>query len=208
MTRGVPRRSVYTAAAMAAAAIALLPAAPAQARQSCTAARAGGHVYVKTVDAVVFAGSQESGGTYGCHRSGSHTFRFDTPSTEPRGFRLAGRYVAYAARIEEFMEPVFNTVRVFDLVRGRQKLLTSADSVGRVVVKRNGSAAWVQSSDDQPQDPAAIVWEVHRVSNEDGRGNVIVDRGAGIKPYSLTLAANRRAIAWTNAGERRSAPLP
>lgn len=189
---------------MAAAGVALLlPAGPADARRSCGAVRAGAPVVVKTREAVVFT---RRGIYYGCHRSVGRAFRLQTYHAI-RDPRLAGRYVAYVVRVEEFMEPVFDRIEVFDLVRGRVKFAAGAnDFVDTSVLKRNGSVAWIEHSGDQPPD-AGDVYEVRRISNEDRAGNILVDRGSEIDPVSLALSADRRSILWTHAGEVRTAPL-
>jgi hypothetical protein len=203
----VTRRRPWIAVVPAIAIGLLLPAAPADARRSCTAVRAGGDVIVKTREAVVFAGPGTRGGVYGCHRSVGRAFRLDSPTHDIRRARLAGRYVAYVARVEEFMEPLFDRIVVFDLVRGRPKAGAAGDSVRAFVVKRNGSTAWAQGNADDPEDPQEYAYEIRRISNEDDEGTVVVDGGPGIDPDSLVLSADRRSIRWTNAGEARSAPL-
>ena len=179
---------------------------PADARPSCGAVRAGGQVVVKTREAVVFRAADNGGRVYGCHRSRGRGFNLQRHHSIGRPL-LAGRYVAYTVHVEEFMEPLITRLEVFDLVTGRVKAGVGADAIRAFVVKRNGSFAWVQGTADDPADPESYAWEVHRISNEDDRGDVLVDSGA-VDPDSLMLTTDRRTIAWTNDGARRTAELP
>jgi hypothetical protein len=181
-------------------AVALLAAAPAGARTCSSYRDQNADVVVKSREAVIWS----TGDVFGCHRAARRARKLSVFHAL-FDFQLAGRYVAYYEYVEEFFEPVYVVVHVYDLVRGREKLRDHMDSAGDLVVKRNGSVAWIESSD--PAQEGERVWEVHAISNEDGRGEVVLDRGTGVEPTSLALSKDRRTVLWRNEGERKSAPL-
>jgi hypothetical protein len=106
-------------------------------------------------------------------------------------------------------------VTVRDLVTGRvlrgfsgsESNLDSSLPVFDLVVKRNGSAAWI--SRDRPFNSDGSLGEIENqvhVADVSGRRR-IVDRGAGIEPRSLELTPDRRAIVYTKDAERRTVPI-
>ena len=122
--------------------------------------------------------------------------------------KVAGRYAAFI-----FIGPTGfclggggrppSEVWVVDMVTGQRTFserLTGGQSfpVPRVVLKPDGSVAWVTSDSCSG---GAILY-VHR---HDSTGTAIVDSGPQIDPHSL--AAGGSWLYWTKAGSPRSAPF-
>ena len=127
-------------------------------------------------------------------------------------FALAGRYVAYE---QAFYNPDTDDrlqfIVVTDLKRGRIKRRrgpvfdpTSPDSgratVERIVLKRNGSVAWLARGFSAKRD--RMTREVYRL---DRRGYRRLDEGPTIKRRSLRLHCRR--LSWIHAGHKRTATL-
>ena len=113
------------------------------------------------------------------------------------GPRLEGRYVG----------DEFDRVVVFDLRRGRVKFESGAVFVTSLVLKKNGSVAWIQSSVVQSADRDAPLYEVHEISAVDLQGDLLLDRGHEIDPKSLAKSSDGESVSWQNGAETRSAPL-
>jgi hypothetical protein len=75
-------------------------------------------------------------------------------------------------------------------------------TAGPVVLKPNGSAAWIAYVTHSPQPPGEgpSTREVHRL---DSRGHAQLDSGR----YIRSLARKGSVITWMNAGVAKSAPL-
>ncbi len=146
--------------------------------------------------------------TYGCLLSRKRPVRFFRASF-PSGYgpiALAGRYVAYGAYSDcaaSFCDP--NNVVLQNLKNGK---VTFADGPLRVadvsdlVLRRNGSLAWIQSSFD-PQ--GAVQPDMQVVKAERGQPPVVLDAGLDVDRGSLALAGTR--LYWTKAGRPVSALL-
>jgi len=122
------------------------------------------------------------------------------------GPRLEGRYVAYAT-FGSAIGDEFDRVVVFDLRRGRVKFESGAVFVTSLVLKKNGSVAWIQDSEVQSADRDAPLYEVHEISAVDLQGDLLLDRGHGIDPKSLAKSSDGESVSWQNGAETRSAPL-
>ncbi|HEY6397302.1 MAG TPA: hypothetical protein VIX82_07590 [Solirubrobacteraceae bacterium] len=154
------------------------------------------------------------GAVYGCAAQtgkvsflGNRQICFAGPRIGP--ISLAGRLAAYALQ-RCGTDTSSSDVVVRDLADG--KVLTnraaisrvpgpeSFASVGKIVVKRDGSIAWSAgvSSIGHPSE----VFEVHRV---DRRGPALLDSGGAIAAASLRLRGS--TVTWSDHGQPRSARL-
>jgi hypothetical protein len=126
---------------------------------------------------------------------------------------LDGTIVAYEGLGIEPAEPVHKRARplviVRDLRTGQTLRRLPSDVLGpdragpvmMIVVKSNGSVAWiVQDSGATTSQPAE--YEVHAA---DASGERVLASGAGIDPSSLALAGS--TVYWTQEGHPASAPL-
>jgi hypothetical protein len=182
-------------------------AAPAEARHGCSASRSkGARIVVKTREAVMFTKGLYY---YGCLSSLGIVRRLPEEGggidvTAPHLPALAGRYVAYATSGSAIGDE-FDRLYVYDLRAGRPFLIESSTFIRGIVLKRNGSVAWIEAAPadagDQP------VWDVRKWANEEREGSVLVDRGADLDPDSLALSADRTSISWTRGGAPRTASL-
>ena len=75
--------------------------------------------------------------------------------------------------------------------------------VHSLVLKPNGSVAWIGTQDAHDDVPMRV--EVNEF--EVGRGRRTIDDQGSIELKSLSLSEDRRRIFWMNAGEPRSARL-
>jgi hypothetical protein len=152
---------------------------------------------------------QDAHVTYGCLLSRKRPFRFYLPDF-PSGFDpivLAGRYVAYGDYSDcaaSFCDP--NSVILQNLRNGH---ITFADgpgiriaNVSALVLKRDGSVAWIASTFDEfgALQPGRQVVKVER-----GAGPVVLDSGTGVVADSLALAGS--TLYWTKNGAPFSASL-
>jgi hypothetical protein len=142
--------------------------------------------------------------TYACmRRSGPITFlkrsEFSGSTVAPR---LAGRYVAFR-RLDELNEFVrASGLVVLDMSTGEVKLETprGESHLDSFVVKRNGSAGWVNYPYEEGV-PSA--WKADVTT---GGAPAKIDEGE-IRQLSLRLSADRRELLWTKSDSRRSAPI-
>jgi hypothetical protein len=121
---------------------------------------------------------------------------------------LAGRFVAVRSTfVSEFNSS--SGLHVMDLSTGKfvtnaRGMPTSPEDedthVLKIVLKRNGSVAWVGSNNVASQ---FAIWKVDRT----GSGPQQLDAGPRIDRLSLRLRADRTAVVWTNDGETRSGPI-
>jgi hypothetical protein len=183
-------------------------AVPAEATHGCGAARSSGaRIVVKTREAVVFTKGIYY---YGCLASVGTVRRLPEEGggidiTPPNIPVLAGRYVAYSTEGSGIGDE-FDRLYVYDLRVGRRFLVESSTVIRSVVLKRNGSVAWIEAAHadaggDQP------VWDVRKWSNEERQGSLLIDRGRDVDPDSLVLSPDRLSIGWTRGGAPRTATL-
>jgi hypothetical protein len=143
--------------------------------------------------------------SYACLRRGPIRRLGETRS---RYAVLAGRFVAYRVVFQSEFNS-YSNVHVVDLstgatvtrARGMPAYPEDEDSsVWEIVLKRNGSVAWIGSNDIVTE---LAVWKVDRT----GSGPQQVDASPRIDRDSLRLSASRTALAWTNDGQTRTAPI-
>jgi hypothetical protein len=152
---------------------------------------------------------QDTHVTYGCLLSRKRPFKFYLPDF-PSGFDpivLAGRYAAYGDYSDcaaAFCDP--NSVILQNLRNGH---VTFADgpgiriaNVSALVLKRDGSLAWIASTLDEfgVIEPGRQVVKLER-----GTSPVILDSGTGVVADSLALAGS--TLYWTKNGTPLSATL-
>jgi hypothetical protein len=203
-------------------ALALAAAPTAAAHHGCSKHAKGAKIVTKTKEAHVFIKKKR---WYGCASKFGKVRLLPGPDTTdaldfgdgevPTHFRLAGQFVAYGTYL---LEPAgaetHYDVWVVDLGTGETVYNSIAGStvpiaedmvLQRLVLKRNGSAAWttrMRSSED-------ATYEVHRFSKyAQVGGRVMLDSGSDVDPQSLLLSADRLKITWTKAGQSKSADLP
>lgn len=190
-------------------ALALVMPATAPAAKSCRASTSNGaKIVTRTKSAVVFT---KRGNVYGClYRVGRIRRLLDEGGgIKEVGLsapRLAGRYVAYAT-FGSAIGDEFDRVVVFDLRRGRVKHEVGSTYVQSIVVKKNGSAAWIQESVVRSANPDTPLYEVYELSDVDRQGALLLDRGRAVNPQSLKLGDDSKSVSWRNGQETRNAPL-
>jgi hypothetical protein len=181
---------------------------PAEAKSGCGLARAkGSTLVVKTREAVVF---KRGFYVYGCL---SATGRVHLLPDEGGGIdeagsdgpQLAGRYVAYST-LGSAIGDEFDRMYVYDLKAGRAFLIVGSNVISAIVLKRNGSAAWIERSPVAPPEGSPDVYQVRKYSHEERQGVVLLDRGADIDPRQLTISEGV-TVTWTRGGVIRSASL-
>lgn len=209
---------VVVAAAVAVA----IPAGPADARQRPSCSSSGSETVERTRTARIFT-KRAVNRTYPVVRWYACLHRYDRRYRigevgEPGVFAsslgpiaLAGRFVGYGTFYEGPAGGSYALVRVRDLRSGRElaRVQTGTTTeehdaqaeIGSLVVKRNASVAWIESAFTEPGTTR------QRVRRLDRDGDATLDEGAAIDPGSLVLSRDRRTIAWTHAGERRTAAL-
>jgi hypothetical protein len=189
------------------AALVLGSAVPAEATHGCGSSRSkGARIVVKTREAVMFTKGLFY---YGCLSSVGTVRRLPEEGggidiTPPDIPVLAGRYIAYATAGSAIGDE-FDRLYVYDLRLGRRFLIESSTFIRGIVLKRNGSVAWIEAAPVDAGD--ATVWDVRKWANEEREGSVLVDRGTEIDPASLRLGADRTSISWTFGGATRTASL-
>jgi hypothetical protein len=185
---------------LAALLVSAAPAAAHHCRASSTSR--GATIVYRTSEAVVF---NKGVYTYGCLYRPGDVRRLPTEGGEVDDFVQSGRYLAYSTSGSAIGDE-FDRVYVFDLKTGRLLRTYSSTFVSKIVVKRNGSAAWVQASVVQSPAEGQPVREVRK--GEVGEvDDELLDRSAGVVPESLALSADRTTVSWTRDGAQRSAPI-
>jgi hypothetical protein len=79
--------------------------------------------------------------------------------------------------------------------------------VTAIVLKANGSVAWIQSANVDAADRDVPLLEVRKESAAERGGNVLLDIGAGIGPRSLKLTPDGASLSWTRGGASHTATL-
>ena len=210
-----------------AATLALAPAASAS--HGCAKHAKGGKVTHKTKESHVF---EKRDHWYGCTTKTGRPYllpgldrissgrEFDD-GTVPSHITLSGVFVAYerytlypAGGAGDTQTDIF----VVDLRTGKVVVDEEARAptgqqedrwVDDLVLKRNGSIAWISTHWTFTQNPPVVNYEVHRFSRDPSApGRATLDSGADIDRESLTLGSDRKTMSWTRGGETRSAPLP
>ena len=138
--------------------------------------------------------------------------RFLLGNASVRNVRLAGRFVAYSRVVDEGARVTVKELRRGRIVRNARPMTLSPGFpvVTDLVLKRNGSLAWIAGSTplDLPMAPPGTPvdrrpnFEVHKA---DTGGRAVLDQGRDIAPASLRLI--RSTVSWTKGGLIRSAQL-
>jgi hypothetical protein len=160
----------------------------------------GAKIVSRTSEAVVFI---KRGSYYGCTYSGS--IRRLPGWDDMSRFTLSGRFVAYIGGGTAIGDE-FARIIVFDMKLGRTQSISQSNSVGGLVLKRNGSVAWTQASIvDQPIGaPPSREVRMRQAADPD---DILLDRGTDIDPSSLALDATRTNVSWTRGGQPRTSPI-
>jgi hypothetical protein len=217
------RSSLLACLAAATVAVAVAWPAAASAEDRCSASRAPGtKVVVASRAAVVYKRREtEPGGEkqwihYGClyARDREWPLRGFAEFGQDFGpWALAGRYVAYGYEYEEAAPDLaYEQIHVLDLRSGKEKSGVGGPTdspngesyVHAIVLKRNGSIAWISSYHDDYPHVLFQVWALER-----GRGGKKrkLDEGDSIRPHSLALSDNSKMLYWRAGSEIRSAKL-
>jgi hypothetical protein len=186
---------------------------------ACTV-RPGEKVLARSSEALVV---EARGDTFACLRKGGRRYRLNvgggdvTPPVDVGGRPLlSGKFVLYKD-LERADFQSFLSLSLVDLRTGTQVALVglggtveTPTSVRGMVLKRNGSFAWIQDQrPDGGTDPrirTVNTCPVRTCPRRDTPDQTEVkDEGTGIVPGSLTLHGSR--ISWIKDGQRRSARL-
>ena len=197
---------------IAVAAVVGLPA-PADARHRSPCSPAASRTLVATKEARVFEKRARHPRTrsvtrrvaYGCLRRVGRAFplgeRVSPGERWTYEFRLAGRFVGYAA--DDCPAGCASAVLVVDLRTGRRvrraaptDLEPTAGGVTDLELARTGSVAWIARSLPNPEP---------QVRKLDAEGPALLDAGPGVDPASLALSGS--TLYWAKAGMPFSAPL-
>jgi hypothetical protein len=122
-----------------------------------------------------------------------------------RPYRLAGRYVAYAT-FGSAIGDEFDRLYVYDIRAGRVHEFASSNQISAIVLKPNGSVAWIQHS-LVAAPGSATSYEVRKISVAERQGAFLLDRDTGIGATSLALSADGSSITWKRDGAAQTAPL-
>ncbi len=190
-----------------------LPSSASAARSDCFPR--GASTVAHSDSGRVYMYGDEAGAVACLYRSGiKRELTTDDFSRESLGpWAIAGRFVAYSGRAGtdnggayhniyavdiktgEVVHEVSNTGETCEYSRVAAGSNCGSMDVRAIVVKRNGSTAWLTA-----HSPRAV-WRL------DGRGFRRLDRATGIDVRSLRLNAERTRISWVNNQRRRSAIL-
>jgi hypothetical protein len=201
-------RAMLTGAALAALVLtAAAPPAGAATRNKCRVAStaSGTKIVKRSSSGVVF--TTRRGGVRGClYRGGGPVAELldegggiNLGRGQELDPQLAGRYFAYSTYGSAIGDE-YDRVVVWDLGRGRVLFEVGSNSVFDLVLKRNGSVAWIQYSVVAPADTNRTVFEVHEFSVVDRVGDLLLDRGDDIASKSLELSDDRAAVLWSAGG--------
>jgi hypothetical protein len=176
-----------------------------------TSRKKGYRIEAKSKYGVVFQKQVSTGGFryYGCLFNGGKISMIT--SADAGGFSgggqnkpvMNGRYVAFATRGTAIGDEV-DRLNVWDLRNGFTKFQGGGPFISKIVVKKNGSVAWISTS----QVAGSGDHEVHRISDENqDEGNVVLERSGTITTTSLKLEAGSNSISWVSGGETKTAEL-
>ena len=196
-----------TAAAGIAAALAIAPAAPADAaskRRTCAAK--GSKTVVSNKHVRVYKRGWPP--YHACwRRTGRRRqlWTYDYDSVGP--FRLRGEYVAYIG-IGPPATATGDDIWVVNVRTGKERVLEFAASRGGesyewiwdFVLGRSGAVAWIHERSAFDGES----WSVQKWSRS---GRLTLDPGPAVERGSLALTPSGRRVYWINAGEPRSARL-
>jgi hypothetical protein len=147
--------------------------------------------------------------TYACLlRRGAPLVRLDRPTADKvLDPHLAGAFVGFK-RVHQVSGPGWSTLSVVDLRSGRVHHELGAtdiderDQVRAIVLKRNGSVAWIGETEKNVQQ----VWRLQ--NGEPGVPIAKLDTSPPrIEPLSLRLTGDRRTVRWAKGGQPASAPI-
>jgi hypothetical protein len=210
-----PRRRLVAGAA-ALVVISLAPLASVEARGLSRCASAGSKTIVASEAARVY---RKGTTVYGCLYSVGRKFRLGTAEdlltdvAYVSPIRLAGRFVAYSqgqsGRDGYSADLSVRDLRTGRIVRdwqgggpGGRFGTEESYGVSDVVLKRNGSVAWL--NDRSRLGDRSHMFYLYK-SDADG-DLVLLDSGPGIEPGSLALSSGSR-VYWTHNGVPHSATL-
>lgn len=144
--------------------------------------------------------------SYACMRRGAGSIErlkgseFTLSRVQPK---LAGRFVAFRQLFELNEFAAVSGIVVLDMRTGAIVHESPDDGNAYLlswVLKRNGSAAWIDSLQDQP---GSRVFKFDATTGGDAQQ---LDSGA-VDPQSLRLSSDRRQVLWTKSGAEQSAPI-
>jgi hypothetical protein len=143
--------------------------------------------------------------TYACMRRSGPINRLKRSEISRSSVRplLAGRYVAYRQLFFLGEHGSASGFVVLDMRTGTTTLESPPDnsSLIRYVVKRNGSAAWIDIPEDSNE---GRVWKADRTT---AGAPQQIDSSSELGYDSLRLTGDRRQVLWTKAGAQQSAPI-
>ena len=211
------RRSIPLVTAFAV--LALAPTA--SAHHGCSKHAKGAQIVTKTKEAHVFIKNKR---WYGCAAKfkkvrllpgldTTDALQFSDGSV-PSTFTLAGQFVAYEQyNLEPAGHETHSDIYIYDLGTGKIEYHAGAGStkpnaedsvLERLVLKRNGSAAWTARLGGGQN----ATYEVHRYSKYTTvKGRVTLDSGPNVDPQSLALSADRHTVSWKRGGQTKTADL-
>ena len=195
--------------------VSLLAAASASAACPRTSAT---HVRARSGKSVVYGLKRErvyegAGGIYACHYPRGKPHRLNRQGvfgpTYLNGFRFAGHFVSFEEDPGSPAGDAAYNVVVRDLLSGRlvTDLFVSerrgdGDYADTVLLKRDGSVAWLAVTAEPDENDAHDLYEIH-VADRDGVR--LLDQDGAIAPDSLRLTADRRGIEWRHGQDLRTA---
>ena len=173
----------------------------------------GARVIAHGSEAVVF---ERRGVAYGCVGRAGRRFRLPVPSAphatappRPDEVVVSGPFAAYEVG-SCVVDVCTSSVEVSDLRTGRlvkdlpaatgPGLPESAISVATIVLRPNGSVAWIALNGSVVRTPDAT-YEVHRADPRP----VLLDSGKSIRPRSLRLRG--ATLSWQHGGATRTAGI-
>jgi hypothetical protein len=117
----------------------------------------------------------------------------------PYHFAVGGRFAAFDFSECGRTDCAESFVKVVDVRTGKSRHAPlappGAGKITDLVVKRNGSVAWIRG----------FAGGAARVERLDSRGHAVLERSPDVGPTSLRLAGS--SLHWTSAGTDRSATL-
>ena len=153
---------------------------------------------------------------YGCRFSQGRLRELPASSEQDAyGFQLAGRYVAYATNTAEEASPTTGaTVYVVDLKTGKAAFAEGAyvvppsppdvefsDSVDSIVLRANGSVAWITDASGSNNPQETLVVRRH------GTSVTVLDRGFDVRLGSLALSRDGTTVFWMRGSTAKAAPM-